>query len=234
MPGVPNPYHTEFAELKFGEWRANADDYRPRTQQPRLASAPDLFETVLSMFADEGMSAGIKGCMLLAHDMRLLFGTRKLRYEACIGENTEVRGRIDIPFANICGISLDDLTNTVTFLLTSPPETYLGRRTFAEGTWTKTSPQYDSHQTDFSNGPIKQNRLHTVILGTKQYRGIKKKLTTGADLATALNTGIDHAASSLLFSAEEIAAWANQKDKLKERNALQMKTTMKTLPTSRR
>lgn len=214
MPGAPSPYHTEYIELQFGEWVAKESEFKPRLDRPRLdlstATPMEVLQAVRDAMEDDDMLSMAKQYHLLAHDVRLLFGTRKLRYEVAYVADLSKRGRIDCSFANICGIFFNDTLNTGVFQVSAPPETFIGQQTLAEDGYYKSSAQYSPEQHDFSNGAIKKNRIHTVTLESRKYRALKKKISECRDLAAALSTGVDLTAIARQFTSEEIAASMQQ------------------------
>ena len=149
---------------------------------------------------------------LAPHEVRLLFGQNKLRYESGIFHPRGNRGRIDIDFSQVCGVHFDFEKSSsdpkagykVTVQLSSPPATYVGIQAFDR--FKKTNTVYESEQTDFSDGAVKSARTHTFTVDNANRLKTMKQRMEENGFSDAIAKGTDETLLTATFSEEEIEA----------------------------
>lgn len=191
MPKAPSPYSLEFNRLAFGTWEADSHDY-----MEKCLERMEFYENP-------------------CHQVRILFGQKKLRYEISIPHLEGNRGRIDLDFDKITGIEFTTSPRQgrtgyeMKVQLSSPAKCYIGHSISEFPT------SYGSEQFDFSDdGQIKSCRTHSFYtFAERSFNTMKKKLLE-CGLAAAIAAGINSTAN---FTTEEVLASFEKKKKKKSK-----------------
>lgn len=193
----PAPYSAEYAKLGFGNFEHDCEGH---TSGGMASLTGGNYLNFLAMQARHGLQC---------HEVRLLFGLRKVRYEMSISYGESNRGRIEIDFSTIAGMTFDDAASKVTVQLSKPPAIYVGEQVMVlDGglRMEKSATTYEAEQTDFSNGDIKSQKTHWFTMKATKYKAFKKKVLLSPDFVSAVVTGVAADALSAQFSREEIEA----------------------------
>ena len=192
----PGPYHIDFVKLSFGSWESDSQE----TQNDR-AQITSLMQGMMVFQAQ----------LLKCHEVRVLFGQNKIRYETYIAHPRGNRGRVEIDFSQVTGIQFDfekppsEKGYKVTVQLSTPALTYVGSQEIAR--FKKSNAVYESAQTDFSEGgQIKKCKSHSFTIDNLNRLKTMKLRMEQHGLATAITTGIDEALLTASFTEEEVEA----------------------------
>jgi hypothetical protein len=203
----PNPYHIDFAKLTFGSWESDATDDKAKIEQDR-----QNLDHSGGFNARESMRLILAGKMA-CHEVRILFGQSKLRYDLSISHPRGSRGRIEVDFSQVSGVHFDlekTLSNfqnghKVTIQLSSPALTYIGRQGL-DG-FRKKNAVYETQQTDFStDGAIKKARTHSFTIDNLNRLQTMKQRMEQHGFAAAIAAGLDESLLTASFTEEEVEA----------------------------
>jgi len=202
-----NPYHIDFLKLTFGTWESDAVDDEAKIAQDRQNI--DHSGGYNAFGSTKVMMDGI----LSSHEVRILFGQSKLRYETSIRHLRGNRGRIEIDFSQVSGVHFDLEQSSsgpkagykVTIQLSSPALTYVGSQEMNR--FKKKNAVYEAQQTDFSgDGAIKKARTHSFTVHSLKRLNIMKQRMEEHGFAAAIAAGLDDSLLTASFTEEEIEA----------------------------